>query len=88
MKTSIAKLTDNKAQKELKQFLAMGYVAAFIALFAFGFLAIVSLAFSARCLMLCRHEGNKNTTKIKQWQAASIVLFILSAVEFVFYLSA
>ncbi|HEU4913810.1 MAG TPA: hypothetical protein VFT16_00180 [Candidatus Saccharimonadales bacterium] len=88
MKSNVTKLTDNKAQKELKQFLILGYAAAIIALFTLGFLAIAGLAFGARCLALCGHKGNKAMPRARIRQVASGILVIFSAIEFTFYLSA
>jgi hypothetical protein len=85
MSYPLSKLPNTKAQKELKQFLAAGYTCAIIAFFVFGFLSIIGIAFSARCLLLSRHEGNKNNPKIKQFQTASVLLLILSVLEFGMY---
>jgi hypothetical protein len=87
MKTPLSKLSDEKARKELKRFLIIGYVSAFIALVAFGFLSIVGLAFGARCFVLSNHKGNAGNSKIKQLKIASIALVALSAIEFWMYLS-
>lgn len=88
MKKPLSKLPNEKAQKELKQFLIVGYVCAAIAFVAFGFLSIIGFAAGARSFVLSNHIGNKQNPRIKQLKAASVFLVILSVVEFVVYYSA
>jgi mannose/fructose/N-acetylgalactosamine-specific phosphotransferase system component IIC len=87
MKTPLSNLPDEKAKKELKRFLIIGYVCAVVAFFALGFLSVVGLAFGARCFVLSNHKGNSDNPKIKQLKIASIALVALSAIEFWMYLS-
>jgi hypothetical protein len=87
MKPPLSKLSSEKAQKELKQFLIIGYICAVIALFTLGLLSMVGMAFGARCVLLVNHEGNRTNPKLKQLKIASVLLLVLSVVEFALYLA-
>jgi hypothetical protein len=83
MKNPQAHLTNEKAQKELKQFLIAGWVIAAIALVAFGAIAFVSLAFGSRCILLSWHKGNASRPNGGRLKMASVLLVVLSALELV-----
>ena len=78
MRTINDKLSNEKAQKELKQFAALGLIFAVAALVIFGFLGIVGLAFSVRALILANHAGNKSNSKLKQYRLMAITGMIVS----------
>ena len=80
MKTINDKLSNEKAQKELKHFATLGLIFAVVALVIFGFLGIVGLAFSARALILANHVGNKNNPKLKQYRLMAIAGVVISVV--------
>jgi hypothetical protein len=76
-------LPDEQAQKQLKQFLIAGWVIAAVALFAFGWVAIASLAAGGRCVVLSWHKGNAGRPNGMWLKAASVLLVVLSALELI-----
>lgn len=80
MKTLNDKISNEKAQKELKQFATLGLVFSLVPLLIFGALGIVGLAFSARALILAGHPGNKENPKLKQYRAMAIAGIVLAIV--------
>lgn len=85
MKNLLANLSNEKVQKELKQFLIIGYICAAVALFTLGFLSVVGVAAGARCLLLVLHKANKDNPKLVQLRTASIALLVVSTIEAIFY---
>ncbi len=83
MKNPQSHLTDEKAQKELKRFLTAGWIIAAVALFAFGYVAVASLAFGGRCVLLSWHKGNAARPNGTMLKVASIALVVLSALELI-----
>lgn len=86
MKNPLLRLSNEKAQKELKQFLLVGYICTAIAFFALGLLSIVGIAAGARCLALTGHAGNKQQPRSNQQRAASVALLALSTSAFIGYI--
>ena len=82
----LSKLSNAEAVKELKLFLIIGYVCTVVSLVAFGFLSMVGVAVSIRCLVLLTHSGNKQQPKFKQLQIAAITLAVLSTLLFIVYI--
>lgn len=84
MKTLLDKLTDEKAQKELRQFGLWGPVLSVISLLIFWWLAIPGLAFSVRALLLTWHKGNTDNQKLK-YRILGLAGIILSLTSMIVY---
>jgi hypothetical protein len=80
-------LPDEAARVQLRQFLTLGWIVVLVAFFLYAWLAIVSLAFSVRCLMLAYHPGNAKLEGVGPLRAWTIMLILLSgyAVMRLFY---
>lgn len=87
MKNPLAKLPNEKAQKELIRFLEIGYICTIIAFLIFGWLAIAGIGAGARAIMLSYHGGNNSNPKIKQLRLAAYGLVGLAVFEFALFLS-
>lgn len=78
MKLPLLNISDQQAKAELKTFLLISSITFLLSLFAFGFLAIASLASGARSLILSFHPANKRNPKNILLRLASIALIALS----------
>jgi hypothetical protein len=88
MKNPQAHLSNENAQKQLKQFLLFGWIIAAVAFVAVGLAAIASLAFGARCIALSWHKANASKPNGKWLKVASIALIIVSFLELIAVYSA
>jgi hypothetical protein len=80
-------ISDEKAQKELKRFLIIGWAIALVAFFVMGFLAIASIAASGRCILLSWRKVNASKPNGVWLKAASIGLLVFSVLEYITYSS-
>ena len=76
----------DKAQKELKRFLSIGYVCGILGLLVFWGFGAVALAFAARCLMLTFNSNLKTLPKLGVLRFASALLIVIGCVGFSFVL--
>jgi hypothetical protein len=83
-----SKLTNEKAQKEFKQFSMLGLVFGAVSLIIFAWLAVLGLAFSARALILANHEGSKANPKRQQYKVMAIAGAALSVIDLALYFGA
>ena len=81
--TILGKLTDEKAQKEVKQFSLWGLIIALVTFFIFWPLAVAGLAFGGRAFLLTYHKGNKNRKDLTALRAMSGIAALLSAATLV-----
>jgi hypothetical protein len=83
MKNPQAGLSEEKARKELRLFLVIGWVLIIAAITIFGWAAIASFAFGFRSVLLSWHEGNARKANGNVLKAASIVLVVISGLALV-----
>lgn len=82
----LSHLPKDKAQKELRQFAILGLIFSIITLFIFGWLGAVGLAFSARALVLAKHDANKTNPQLNQYRWFAYSGLILSIFGFGLFL--
>lgn len=82
MRNPLAHVSDEKAQKELTQFLIIGWIAAVVAFAIFGWAFVIALGCAGRCIILSWHNGNTERQKLWLFRSASILLLLVSIYEF------
>lgn len=80
VQTILTKLSDEKAQKELKPFALWGIGLSGVSLVVFWPLGIAGVACGARALLLAWHKGNKRRNDLLKYR---LVSFVAIAVGFV-----
>ncbi len=85
MKNPQAHLSDEVAQKQLKQFLIAAWSIAVVSFFIFGWAAIASLAFGGRCIVLSWHRGNAESPSGAVLKWASITVTVISFLELLLF---
>ncbi len=85
MQTILSKLSNQKAQEELKKFATLSLVLSAISLIILWWLAIVGLAFGARALLLTYHKGNKNRKDLIKLRVMSILVIVLALISIIWF---
>ena len=80
---SSASLPEEKIQKDFRQFAMIGLAAAIISLIAFGWLAIIGVAASARALVLFKRRDKVESVKLKRYRVMAISGLLLSVVDLI-----
>jgi hypothetical protein len=83
MKTILSKLSNEKAQEEVKQFSIAALVCGALSLLIFWWLGFVAVGFGARSLLLTRHSGNKDSPKRAQYRIMSLVAIATGLISIV-----
>lgn len=83
MKTILDKLSDEKAQKELKRFAYASFIISIVTLFIFWWLSVVGIALGLRALLLTYHKGNKERKDLVKLRVMSIVAIVLGATSLI-----
>lgn len=71
MKTVLSKLSDRKAQEEVKKYSYVSLALSVVSLFVFWWLAIAGVALGARAFVLTYHRGNKANKDLTKFRVLS-----------------
>jgi hypothetical protein len=80
-KGSAWSVSDEKARTELNRFLTIGWATAGVALMVFGFLAIIPVMVSGRCIILSWRKANADRPNGGWLKVASVGLLTVGIVE-------
>jgi len=85
LKTILSKLSNEQAQKEIKQFTYASIVSSLVSLVIFWWLAMVGIFFGIRGLMLTWHKGNADDKNLIIYRIISISGIIIGIVSWYLY---
>ncbi len=85
LSTAIWNVPEDKVEAQLNRSLKISWIIAILSFFAFGFIAIASLAFGARCIFLSWRKVVADKPNGVWLKVSSIAVTLLSLVEYVLY---